>query len=163
MRVQIYEGSDKGTVLTLLSKAHTWLERDWEGLTTPSSPQAPDKQRTEKERTVRSEEQHTEEERTVRSQTRPAPPSEERKPTYVETKPPEESTKSLSFSAGDNRQRAQAILERVFVLNADMVRLDPEEVARIATDRPKYVGAYIEVADQGIEWFTSFRNVLVIP
>ena len=51
MRVQIYEASDKETVLALLGKAQTWLERGWEGLTTPPPPRAPDKQRSEEERT----------------------------------------------------------------------------------------------------------------
>jgi hypothetical protein len=69
--------------------------------------------------------------------------------------------RSLSFSAGDSQQQAQTFLERVFVLNVDMVKLDPEEVARAAADRPKYIEAYIEVADQGIEWFTKFRDALV--
>jgi hypothetical protein len=42
-----------------------------------------------------------------------------------------------------------------------MVKLQPEEVARVASDHPKYIEAYIEVADQGIEWFTKFKNALV--
>jgi hypothetical protein len=160
MRVQIYEGSDKEAVLTLLSKAHTWLERGWEKLTTPSSSQTPDKQRTEEERIVRSEEQSTEEQRSVPNEMQPAPPPEVREPVDGDTEPPNEPGRSfLSASAGDSQ--AQALLERVFVLNVDMVKLDPEEVARDAADRPKYIEAYIEVADQGIEWFTRFRDTLV--
>src|SRR5215210_1235686 len=162
LRVQIYEGSDKEAVLTLLSKAHTWLERGWERLTTPSSSQTPDKQRTEEERIVRSEEQRTEEQRGVPTERQPAPPPEVKEPVDDETEPPKEPGRSFSSaSAGDNREQAQALLERVFVLNVDMDRLDPEEVARAAADRPKYIEAYIEVADQGIEWFTRFRDALV--
>jgi hypothetical protein len=72
MRVQIYEASDKATVLALLGKAHTWLERDWEGLTTPSPPQAPDKQRTEEERApIRAEGRRV---REVRNEPQPDPP-----------------------------------------------------------------------------------------
>src|SRR5919202_1067169 len=164
MRVQIHEGSNKETVLTLLSKTHRWLELGWERLTTPSSPQTPDKQRTEEERAVRAEVQHREEEPIVRSEAQPPPPpppTETRVPTDSEPGPTEEMARSLSFSAGDSQQQAQPFLERVFVLNVDMVKLDPEEVARAAADRPKYIEAYIEVADQGIEWFTKFRDVLV--
>jgi hypothetical protein len=185
MRVQIYEGSDKEAVLTLLNKAHTWIERGWERLTTPSSPQTPDKQRTQEERTVLSEQQPREEVRTVRweeqsrEEQRPVPfeqqpreedrtlrddrpslpPSMGRASMDGETEYPGELAGSLSSSVGDSQ--AQALLERVFVLNVDMVKLEPEEVARVASDQQKYFEAYIEVADQGIEWFTKFRNALV--
>jgi hypothetical protein len=160
LRVQIYEGSDKEAVLTLLSKAHTWLERGWERLTTPSPSQTPDKQRTEEERIVRSEEQGTEEQRSVPNEMHPAPPVV-REPVDGDAEPPREPAKSLSSSVGDSREQAQELLERVFVLNVEMVKFDPEEVARAAAARPKYIEAYIEVADQGIEWFTKFRDWLV--
>ena len=161
LRVQIYEGSNKETVLTLLSKTHNWLERGWERLTTPSAPQTPDKQRTEEERAARAEERRVEEERVVHREVQAAPPVEEKEPTGGEARPTEEMARSLSFSAGEGRQQAQEFLERIFVLNVDMVKLDPEEVAQVAAERPKYTEAYIEVADQGIEWFTKFKDVLV--
>lgn len=200
MRVQIYEGSDKEAVLTLLNKAHTWLERGWERLTTPSPPQTPDKQRTQEERTVLSEQQPREEERPVRWEERPReeqhpvrweeqsweeqrpvpseqqpreedrtlrddrpplPPSRGRVPMGGEAGYPGELAGSLPSSVGDGQEQAQALLERVFVLNVDMAKLEPEEVARVAADHPKYIEAYIEVANQGIEWFTKFRNALV--
>jgi len=169
MRVQIYEASDKETVLALLGKAHTWLERGWEGLTTPSPPQAPDKQRTEEERApIRAEERRVQEVRAVRDEPQPEPPPppppppplEARGPTGRETESPKKPGGELSFPSGDGQEQAQTLLERVFVLSADMSRLDPERVAQIAADRPKYVEAYIEVADQGIEWYTKFRNAL---
>ena len=162
MRVQIYEASDKETVLALLGKAHTWLERGWEGLTTPSPPQAPDKQRTEEEHApIRAEERRVQE---VRDEPQPdappPPPLEAIGPTGRGTQPPKKPVGELSFPSGDGQEQAQALLERVFVLSADMSRLDPEGVAQIAADRPKYIEAYIEVADQGIEWYTRFRNAL---
>jgi hypothetical protein len=167
MRVQIYEASDKETVLALLGKAQTWLERGWEGLTTPPPPQAPDKQRSEEERTpIRAAERRVQE---VRDEPQPAappppppppPPLEAVGPTGRGTQPPKKPVGELSFPSGDGQEQAQALLERVFVLSADMSRLDPEGVAQIAADRPKYIEAYIEVADQGIEWYTRFRNAL---
>ena len=162
MRVQIYEASDKETVLALLGKAHTWLERGWEGLTTPSPPQAPDKQRSEEERApIRAEERRVQE---VRDEPQPdappPPPLEAVGPTGRGTQPPKKPVGELSFPSGDGQEQAQSLLERVFVLSADMSRLDPEGVAQIAADRPKYIEAYIEVADQGIEWYTRFRNAL---
>lgn len=162
IRVQIYEGSNKEVVLTLLSKAHTWLERGWERLTTPSSPPAADKQRTEEELVVRSEEQRIEEERAAHDEPEPAPPPEAREPMDGETElPGGRVRRSVSSSPGDSSEQAHALLERIFVLNADMVKCEPEGVARIAAGLEKYIEAYIEVADQGIEWFTKFRNALV--
>ncbi len=159
MRVQIHEASDKETVLTLLSKAHTWLERGWEGLTTPGPPEAPDKQRTEAERApVRPEERRPLEKRAVRDEPQPPPPPE---PMRQEPGPPERPVSSMPPPpVEDGQERVQTLLERVFVLSADMARLDPEGVARIAGARPKYIEAYIEVADQGIEWYTKFRDAL---
>ena len=160
--MQIYEGSNKETVLTLLSKTHNWIEGGWERLTTPSAAsQTSDKQRTEEERAVRTGELRAQEEQVVHREVQAAPPVEEKEPTGGEARPTEEMARNLTFSAGDGRQQAQAFLERIFVLNVDMVKLDPEEVARVAAERPKYIEAYIEVADQGIEWFTKFKDVLV--
>jgi hypothetical protein len=161
MRVQIHEASDKETVLTLLSKARTWLERGWEELTTPSPPQASDLQRTSDERTpVRHDEQRAQQDHPTGAEPQPAPPPEARGPTDHETEPPERPVRSLPPPVGDGQEQAQVLLERAFVLSADMARLDPEGVAQIAADRPKYIEAYMEVADQGIEWYTRFRDAL---
>ena len=148
VRVQIHEASDKETVLVLLSKARAWLERGWEELTTSSSRQTISEQPTP---------EHAQKQRVQEEGPGSYPPPEATGSAEHEAEPP---AGGQYFTIGEDEEQARGLLERAFLLSADMSRLEPEGVARVAADRPDHIGAYVEVAQQGIDWYTRFRNAL---